>query len=981
MRVRSRFSTPESRALVLLVLSLVLDVNLAAAQQGAAGIAGQVADENGGVLPGVTVTARSPALQVPSVTSVTDERGEYRLIPLPIGTYAVEYSLPGFQTVREEGLRLEIGLQAKLDKVLKVGSMSESIVVSGSSPVVDVAATSTSTKFTRETLELTPTSRNGIISLGAQAPGVKGRVDIGGGTVGDPPEFKAFGQKWGEYIATEGVETSHPGAGATAGNYYNYDAIEEAQVQSLSNGPEIPSYGVAITMILKSGGNDFHGAAAVAYAGKRTQSDNVDDELRSKGVTAGNPLVDRTDRGGDYGGRILRDKLWFYGAGRTRAQHRIQLGGFKPDGTPVQGYVGEITSNLKLSYQMNHANRFVFANQWSKKETAADNVTQFVAWESQGDRTRYGLRSQTYKGEWQSTRGSSLVTSLLFGRWAWSQGSGTEYARKNEDLAAQGIPHGWEGLLLSDEDHGGGRPSARDLGTQKVWGSAAGGNIQDTGKHYVKGTANWYKPGLFAGNHEFKTGFDYSPLWSINGTPSRGKAGDYQLVFTNGNATQIDLFNGPVTPESDVSYLGVFANDRWVIARRLTLDLGARYSRDNPVIPAQCRVAGSWPFAPAACTEKIQFNKFSSIAPRLYFSYDVMGDAKTVVKGGWGRFDQQRIYDLLGHANPIRSFTSTYRWRDLNGNKDYDPGEVNLDPNGPDFLTSNVPASGEPNPNEKRPGTDQFSVTVERQLASDFAVRLIGVYIRTFNESRFLNLRRGPEAYNIPITNPDPGRDNAIGTADDPGTFITYYDYPANLAGRANEYFIISNDPTADETHKAFDAQVVKRISRGWQLLAGYSVTKNDSKLPDSANFTRTIPQWNPNVDINSGNHTWEHLAKLSGNITLPYAVSMSANYLYQSGQPMARQVLFGGGKQIPTIVLNAEPVGSIHLPDTTVLDVRFQKTFTTHGVRVTPRVNAYNLLNSNSITAWNVRSGGTYLLPTAILPARIVEFGLGVTF
>src|SRR5207237_7152987 len=100
----------------------------------AAGIIGQVSDENGGVLPGVTVAATSPALQVGSVADVTNDRGEYRLTSLPIGTYAVEYSLPGFQTVRQEGVRLEIGLQAKLDKILKVGSLSESIIVRGLLP-------------------------------------------------------------------------------------------------------------------------------------------------------------------------------------------------------------------------------------------------------------------------------------------------------------------------------------------------------------------------------------------------------------------------------------------------------------------------------------------------------------------------------------------------------------------------------------------------------------------------------------------------------------------------------------------------------------------------------------------------------------------------------------------------------------------------------------------------------------------------------
>jgi hypothetical protein len=92
--------------------------------------------------------------------------------------------------------------------------------------------------------------------------------------------------------------------------------------------------------------------------------------------------------------------------------------------------------------------------------------------------------------------------------------------------------------------------------------------------------------------------------------------------------------------------------------------------------------------------------------------------------------------------------------------------------------------------------------------------------------------------------------------------------------------------------------------------------------------------------------------------------------------------VLLRGGTQVPNVVVNAEPLGSLHLPDTNVVDLRFQKTFARgKGVRLTPRVNVYNLLNSNIVTAWNLRSGSTYLLPTAILPARIVEFGLGVTF
>jgi len=127
-------------ALVVL-LGLMTVAPALAGQDTAASIIGQIKDESGAVLPGVTVTIRSSALQVPEMVSVTDARGEYRLTPLPIGTYTVEYSLSGFQSIRQDNLRLTVGFVAKLDMVLKVGSLSETVTVSGVSPVVDVTST------------------------------------------------------------------------------------------------------------------------------------------------------------------------------------------------------------------------------------------------------------------------------------------------------------------------------------------------------------------------------------------------------------------------------------------------------------------------------------------------------------------------------------------------------------------------------------------------------------------------------------------------------------------------------------------------------------------------------------------------------------------------------------------------------------------------------------------------------------------------
>ena len=164
----------------------------AAAQDGS--IVGFVTDESGAILPGVTVTATSPALQVGSVTTVSDQRGEYRLTPLSIGTFSVEFTLSGFQTVRREGIVLTASFVAKVDIQLKVGAIAETVTVSGASPVVDVVSTTSATRLTRETLDIIPTSRNGTVAFMGQAPGVRPQIDIGGDTITSPPVFHAFGQ-------------------------------------------------------------------------------------------------------------------------------------------------------------------------------------------------------------------------------------------------------------------------------------------------------------------------------------------------------------------------------------------------------------------------------------------------------------------------------------------------------------------------------------------------------------------------------------------------------------------------------------------------------------------------------------------------------------------------------------------------------------------------------------------------------------------
>ena len=300
-RLRSRIWASVAAALC----SLVLASTVASGQTTEASIVGQLKDESGAVLPGVTVTATSEALQVGSMSAVTDERGEYRLTPLPIGLYQVTYELTGFQGIRNENIRLTVGFTARMDVILKVGSLEENVTVSAVSPVVDVSSTNAATQFTQEMLEQLPTSRNGLTSLLAQAPGARSQWDVGGSAATEQPIFRVFGQGGEPWPQVEGVVGGTMGTNG-AGNYTDYSAVEEASVSTLGNDAEMPTRGIQIQAIVKSGGNQFHGSAFYDQSPSSLQSDNLDPELvESTGGAAnsGRPIIKRYDSGGDFGGQ------------------------------------------------------------------------------------------------------------------------------------------------------------------------------------------------------------------------------------------------------------------------------------------------------------------------------------------------------------------------------------------------------------------------------------------------------------------------------------------------------------------------------------------------------------------------------------------------------------------------------------------------------------------------------------------------------
>ncbi len=336
-------STRDRVAFVAVAAGLImaLGVPTASAQTTAqSGIEGRITDETGAVLPGVTITISSPALQTPQVASTTDRDGRYRFTALPAGVYRVVYKIPGFKTVNREEVRLAVGFVATLDVKMSIGTVEETINVIAASPVVDVRTTTVSTNFSQEALERVPTTRTmwNILNL---SPGIRmtsATPDVGGSQTGTQAGYSNYGSgRGGNRPTLDGVETRE--VSESAGFYYDFGAFEEVQVKAMSNDAEMPLSGTNFVGIIKSGGNDFHGGTVFYWETPKIQSDNVDDDLRARGVGTGNPLKQYLDLNADLGGRIIRDRLWFYGGAR-KTRIRTGLVGYSrtagPDG--VYGY-------------------------------------------------------------------------------------------------------------------------------------------------------------------------------------------------------------------------------------------------------------------------------------------------------------------------------------------------------------------------------------------------------------------------------------------------------------------------------------------------------------------------------------------------------------------------------------------------------------------------------------------------------------------
>ncbi len=925
----------------LCALGLSLPAPLGAQSTDRSGVEGKVVDQSGGVMPGVTVTIASPALQGGTRNTVTGADGHYRFAALPAGNYEVAFELQGFTTLKR-AVRLETGFVATVDERMTVGGLAESVTVTSQSPVVDVRTTSVSTTLGKEALETLPTSRS-IWQIMSLAPGLRVTgADVGGTAAGTQQNYSNYGTSTGgNKPSLDGVDTREDAGGA--GFYYDYGAFQEVQIKAMGNDAEMSVPGTQFLGILKSGGDQFHGSGMYAWETPKLQAGNITDDLRARGVKEGNPLKAYHDSNVDLGGPVARKRLWFYGSYRHQRIRQGVLGYEESPGVPGEYNVLLTNATGKLTGQLSSNHRFNGFIQAQKKDYPERNADAFRYKDSTWHQIFKPLAG---KGEWMWTVSDRTLVNAFVGRWQYV----TDALNWTED------PPAYDTVTL--------RYSGR-FNTSPYTGGRSRWQYNGSVSHYI--------PKGWGGGHDIKAGVEVTDEDRTYDADGRSNGYDYQLRFQNGAPFQVIVYNYPYYTLNKMRTASVFGRDAWRIGERATLNVGARYERYHVYTPEQSKPAGRfYPGGDFPNTEVLTWNNW---APRVGLSLPLDTSNRTVFKAtyGWYNFATQGNYADAFNRNAAN--TTTYRWNDLNNNRIYDDGEFGA------FVSSSGALSTIVNPDLKQPKTHEITASLERQIANNFSARASYVFRREVDRFQRVNILRPFNAYNIPITATDPGADGVLGTSDDGGA-VTYYDYAAAYAGSA---FVQNQDLNTDgytNRYHNFEIAAQKRLSNRWQLVTSFLATHAD-EWPDGDTTSRTgVPQ-DPNAANSFPKTTyWDWGFKLSGSYELPYRIQAAAMFTSQSGSHWGRTARFTTGlARLSEVILYMEDRSARQLPAQNIMNLRLEKKQKVGFGTAAFQLDLFNVTNTNVVLSVTDRSGASFNKIGSIVAPTVARLGVTFTF
>jgi hypothetical protein len=968
-----RWFTAAAVALVLLVPAGL------SGQTGAQGsLRGYVKDAQGGALPGVTVTATSPDLIRPA-TAVTDGEGYYRLINLPPGTYVITAELTGFSSFRREGILLRAGATYAVDIELQLGALQETITVAGESPMIEVSKPGNVLNIDGEfQKELPIASRKNWTDFLEVTPGVHSRpFDDGSGRM---VYFGHATEHFAHVVQLEGMQ---------AGNYNDFqltyvqmgsDMIQDTQVKTGGADASTPmGTGLAINVITKSGGNRFSGTAGFAYQPFDWNADNssartafeVDDAIqvatcpnRECVSTGGSPVQSQIKQfDGSFGGPIVRDRTWFFGAFRASrvetgigriTKQVIDIQSYKP-GTElfpnkIKGYqpYAKVTSRVGQAHELQvmfQRDRTNGQNNWEYLYEPIDAYSNGGnVYSVKGSSAWGNTLTTSFSVGYNNKSGNDVNTYSVFG----FEGSGPNIEIYEGTRISQGLITG-NGLILE-----GGNVDWKTLAPASLW--------------MIRGDLTYFKEG-WGGSHEFQTGVFLEPRNTYDQIREYSNDGFYQEFHTPINPADLAAGTRPfrryyadpiviTTRIARDSNYAAYVQDSWKPNSRLTANLGVRFDYVRRVDKLKDIVReDAW-----------------TIQPRFGFTYLVTEDAKNVLRASWVRLGEQ----VMG-----RDAVTTFGADDTVSQRiEYDnnlDGVFETVVSNPASTTTI--AAAQIDPNLHQPYLDEGIVGFRKQFAGQLGLDV--AYINRVYNDMWAELENNgfwPSAPGQPF--------GGFGRID-PNRGLVWQQ---------------TNNSWSTLKYQAIELTVTKNMSRGFQFMAGVNrqwhkmdgtwnptdkarfihpgAFANDANLymPRGNNDENSLPE--TGNDLSYGPTWMKYRLNFGGVWQAPFGINVAGNVTVQAG-PWSGAILeqtapgspdvtrFGPSTFVlpngttqpnPLSTLNryvysTRGEGQVQAPAITTVGVKIGKVIRLPGYQVEVAGNIFNLLNAGDFTQYSYNS------------------------
>jgi hypothetical protein len=897
-----------------------------AAQTSTGGIRGIVRDDTGGVLVGVTVEASSPA-RMGTALAVTDADGAYRFENLAVGQYTVTFTISGFATVRQEGIRVEVGRSIELDQMMKVSAVAETLTVSGQAPVVDTVHGGTSSNFNAELVSNVAVSRVSFFDIPALAPGVQ----VTNSNIGTSSGFNINGSDSNQNaFQYDGLDVSAPSFGGPF-DWPNFDMMQEMQVKSVGASAEYAGFqGGVINLVLKSGSNQFKGSGSFYGIWDSLQGNN----------TPWEEFPRRTDHRLDYnysfGGPIVKDKLWFqYIAEHIRWERSDGLG-VPPDAM----------------------DKTRIWRPFIKVDARPTNKDSFsVHYNDCRDWWGYGAGTLVPP----STASVEIgIDPVITAQWSHIFNSTTLLDVKgggvyiNKDYVPQ------QGDLRT--------PGHRDVLTSVQSVNRPYANVKDReNRQNINATLSHTATDFIKGTHEFKFGVQLTP-W--NTSTIRGGYASGKSYYDLAGSPYYILTQEPYAQGGTIKMYGVFVQDDWTF-NRATVNLGLRYDRADGSVPSLDQLDStltptgkSFPGVPNVFT-------FNNVSPRLGVAIKLDESARTVLKGHWGRYYSKMIAPQFQGISPGNSTYDYFFFNDATGK--YDIPYYSIDPK----------ANYGVDPNLTNQWVDQYFVGLERQLQPNFG---INVSFLAKKESNFIRVKDVGATYaEIPFEDTTTGRPETLSVFNRIAGESLYQVTNRNDLDQDYKSFTIEANKRLSSRWQLQASYTWQRnliFARGTVNSQGFGFLSQRAYGYDPNDLINAYGR----SAVDSTN-----AVRLSGTWQAPFGIHVGATYFGDSGRPYGRiirvpaSVLNQGSRLVLTEKRGTEEMPALHN-----VKMRIDKAFpfARQGMRLRLSLDVQNLFNldtpndiQNNSSVENYYTGVGHVGVLNVVSPRQAQVGIRFEF